>query len=104
MNWFAARHDDYHPPIARGMRRTDPNTRRRERILNDEEIRAVWAAAEKSGKFGAVVRLGLLTAQRREKLVTMQWGHVSAEGEWHIPTEYREKGNPGSLILPESPG
>lgn len=100
MNWFATRHDDYQSPIARGMRRTDPKTRKRERTLNDDEIRAVWAAAESSGKFGGIVKLGLLTAQRREKLATMRWGDVTLDGEWIIPREDREKGNPGSLLLP----
>jgi len=100
MNWFAARHDDYHPPIARGMRRTDPKTRKRDRVLDDDEIRAVWAAAETSGSFGAIVRLALLTAQRREKLATMRWEDISIDGEWRIPIEDREKGNPGILPLP----
>jgi integrase len=95
MNWYAARHDEYEAPIVRGMRRTDPKSRKRERILSDEEIRLVWAAAERSGKFGAIVRLALLTAQRREKLVTLKWEDVSIDGEWRIPTEDREKGNPG---------
>lgn len=101
MNWFATRHDDYVPPIARGMRRTDPKTRKRERILDDDEIRAVWAAAETSGKFGGLIRLALLTAQRREKLATLRWEDIS-EGEWRISTEEREKGNPGSLVLPKA--
>jgi len=102
MNWYAARHDDYQPPIARGMRRTDPAARARERILDDDEIRAVWAAAESGGSFGALVRLALLTAQRREKLAAMRWEDVSIEGEWRIPTEEREKGNPGWLMLPDA--
>jgi integrase len=102
MNWFATRHDDYQPPIARGMRRTDPTSRARERILDDDEIRTVWAAAEAGGKFGALVRLALLTAQRREKLASMRWDDVSIYGEWHIPTEDREKGNPGWLLLPDA--
>ena len=41
-NWYAARHENYSSPIVRGMRRTDPKARARARILDDEEIRAVW--------------------------------------------------------------
>jgi integrase len=42
----------------------------------------------------------LLTGQRRDKVATMQWGHI-VEGEWRIPSEHREKGNAGNLLLPQ---
>lgn len=101
MNWFGSRHDDYVSPITRGMRRTDPKARKRARILNDEEIRAVWKQAEQGGTFGAIIRLLLLTAQRREKIGSMRWQDVSAEGVWTIPSADREKGVGGALQLPE---
>jgi integrase len=99
MNWFATRHDDYMPPLVRGMRRTDPKARQRARILDDDELRSVWAAAEGSGTFGAMVRIALLTAQRREKVATMRWADISSDGEWTIPVEAREKGNARTLRL-----
>ncbi|MGO8496848.1 tyrosine-type recombinase/integrase [Rhizobium ruizarguesonis] len=102
MNWYAARHDDYHPPIARGMRRTDPNSRKRDRILDDDEIRAVWKQAEKSGTFGAIIRLALLTAQRREKIGSMKWDAIASDGTWTVPSEARQKGVGGALQLPET--
>ncbi len=101
MNWFATRHDDYMPPLVRGMRRTDPKARQRARILDDNELSAVWKAAEGRGTFGAMVRLALLTAQRREKVANMRWADISADGDWIIPTDDREKGNAGILRLPE---
>ena len=39
MNWFATRHDNFVPPIVKGMRRTNPKERARARILNDDEIK-----------------------------------------------------------------
>jgi len=99
MNWYATRSDNYVVPIARGMRRTDPADRARDRILDDDEIRAVWIAAEANGKFGAILRLALMTAQRRDKLATMRWNDVSVDGIWNIRTEDREKGNAGALVL-----
>lgn len=99
-NWYASRHDDYVSPFTRGMRRTDPKTRKRERILNDDELRAVWTAAEDSGRFGAIVRLALLTAQRRDKVAGMRWGDVSLDGTWTVPADDREKGTGGALHLP----
>jgi integrase len=102
MNWFATRHDDYVPPIVRGMRRTNPKERARSRTLSDDEIRAVWKASEANGTFGALVRLLLLTAQRREKVVSMRRQDIAIDGTWTIPTEAREKGTPGELVLPEA--
>jgi integrase len=100
MNWYATRHDDYVPPVAKGMRRTNPKERARSRVLTDDEIRAIWSAAD--GTFGAVVKMLLLTGQRREKILSMRWQDVSLDGEWTIPSEAREKGNAGALMLPEA--
>ena len=98
-NWYAARSDSYVPPLARGMRRSDPHARRRERILNDDELQRLWAVAD--GPFGAFCKLAILTAQRRAKLSTMRWEDVSIDGIWTIPSEPREKGHAGVLLLPD---
>lgn len=98
-NWFAARNDDYLSPIVRGMRRTVPKDRARERILTDEELRTVWQHTGTSGTFGAMVRLALATAQRREKLMTMKWDDISVDGVWRVPSDDREKGTGGDLKL-----
>jgi integrase len=97
-NWFTAREDDYRSPIVKGMRRG--TTTKRDRILNDDELRAIWKAAEANGTFGALIRVLLLTGQRREKVASMRWEDISIDGTWTIPTEDREKGNAGSLVLP----
>jgi integrase len=96
-NWFASRDDDYVSPFVRGMRRHENGAR--ERILDDGEMRLVWKAAEATGQFGAIIRLLLLTGQRREKVATMKWADI-ADGVWAIATADREKGNAGSLALP----
>jgi integrase len=96
-NWFASRDDNYVSPFVRGMSRHKAGARKR--ILDDDELRAIWKAAETDGPFGAVVRLLLLTGQRREKVATMKWADV-ADGIWTIATAEREKGNAGTLRLP----
>jgi integrase len=102
MNWYATRHDDYVSPLVRGMRRWNPTEHARARILNDDEIRAVWKAAADNGTFGALVRLALLTASRRDKLASMKWVDISEDGLWSIPTaSNREKGTAGELKLPQ---
>jgi len=100
MNWHATRSDDYASPIVRGMRRSNPRERARDRILTDDELRAVWTGAEANGSFGAFVRLLLLTAQRRDKVANMRWQDVAVDGTWTIPSEDRAKGTGGELVLP----
>jgi integrase len=98
-HWHAARDDEFRNPIVKTLLRV--SLKARDRILDDDELRAVWAAAENGGAYGALIRLGLLTGQRREKLLTMKWDDIGSDGVWTIATEPREKGNPGELKLPE---
>jgi integrase len=102
MNWHATRTDGYGPPIVRGMRRQSAHAQARARVLIDEEIRAIWNAAESNGTFGGIIRLCLLTAQRSRKVATMRWADVSDEGKWTIPKEAREKDTGGVLALPKA--
>ena len=99
MNWYAARNDDYISPIVKGMGRYNGTERKRKRILNDEEIRALWLACDTANVFGAMVKVLLLTGQRREKVATMKWADI-ANGVWTIASEDREKSNAGMLPLP----
>jgi integrase len=112
MNWKAARTDDYRPPIVRGMRRQSPHAQSRTRVLDDAEIRAIWSQAESkmpsaSGRqewndtFGAFIRVALLTAQRRAKVVGMKWDDIAEDGEWTLPKEPREKDTIGTVVLPD---
>ncbi|MGH7076156.1 MAG: tyrosine-type recombinase/integrase [Stellaceae bacterium] len=86
-NWWALRDDDFSPPFVRGMARTKPAQRARTRILTDDEIRAVWAAAAVLGTFGAFVRILLLTGQRRDEVAGMRWAEIASDGIWTIPAE-----------------
>jgi len=100
-NWYAARHDYYNSPIVRGMRRTKPKERARDRTLTDDEIRLIWSKCE--GTFGDMVKLLLLTAQRRSKVAGMKWEEVSEDcGVWDVANgNKRQKGTGGELVLPQ---
>lgn len=100
-NWHVSRTDDYVSPVVRGMARTKPRERARERTLSDEEIRVLWPVWAQGGTFGAMLQIALLTGQRRAKVAGMRWGDIDLEsGIWTIPTEASEKSNAGSLSLP----
>jgi integrase len=99
MNWHVSRSDDFLSPIVRGMERRKPEERVRERTLTDDELRAVWRAAEASaGPFGRLVRFLLLTAARRTEAGAMTWGEL--EEEWTLPAS--RNGTKVDLIRPLS--
>jgi integrase len=100
-NWHRDRTDDYASPFAGIKRRVPKQNSKRSRVLSDPEIKCIWMAAVKSGPFGALVRLLLLSAQRLEKVRTIRWSDIDPDGIWTIRTEKREKGNAGALKLPK---
>lgn len=92
-NWYAARRDDFVSPVVKGMARTKPADRARDRILTDEELRALWKASEAADPpaFGSMVRMMLLTAQRRGEVQLMRWSEIDGD-VWTIPAaRYKTK-------------
>ena len=59
----------------------------RDRVLSDEELKAVWNAADGQGwPFGPITQLLILTAQRRDEIVSMRRSEIDAnEKMWTIP-------------------
>lgn len=94
--WHQTREQGYIAPTTRGMWRV--TQRYRDRILSDDEIRAIWNVAD--GVFGGMVRFSLATAQRREKVRTIRWDDIK-DGVWVIRREAGEKGVPPQLPLPK---
>jgi integrase len=87
-NWHASRDDDFRSPLVRGMGKQ--NSKARDRILTNEELRAVWSAAGDAGMYGRLVRFLLLTAVRRNEAARMTPSEV-VDGVWIIPAS-RMKG------------
>ena len=85
MNWHAVRDENFRSPIVRGMRRRKPSEHTRARVLTDDEIRAVWRAADVTpGPFGHYCKFLLLTAARRNEAAHMQWSEMVGQG-WVLP-------------------
>jgi integrase len=72
---------------------------RRERVLNDKELVAVWRATEEIGwPFGDAVRLLILTGARREEIGGLKWNEI--EGDTIKLTGGRTKnGEPQNIPL-----
>jgi integrase len=82
MNWHASRSDDFRTPIVKGMARTKPSERARERVLTDDELRKIWANG--NGVFGRFVRFLLLTGARRNEASEMKWSEIDGD-DWTLP-------------------
>jgi integrase len=60
-----------------GLRRRA--ARARERVLSEGELRAIWSACEPLDDYGRIVRLLLLTGQRRDEISDLAWSEVDLE-------------------------
>lgn len=66
----------------------------RDRVLADDEIKAVWQASVTEGwPFGPLVQLLMLTAQRRSEVAGMAWKEIDLDRAlWTIPKERAKNG------------
>ena len=72
---------------AAGVKRPAKETRR-DRVLTENEIRAIWAACDDIGAFGAAFKLMLLTAQRRSEVAGMAWSEIDTKNKnWALGRE-----------------
>lgn len=100
-NWYRQFDHRYNNPIIPEMKKSGSIAdRARRRFLSDDEIRAVWKACGEIGTYGAMVKVGLLTSARREKVSTMRWDEI-VDGVWTLSVVPGEKPHAGVLKLPK---
>ena len=88
-NWAIGRGEILNSPCV-GLEAPAPAAKKsRDRVLSDDEIRAMWEASGKMGwPFGQFFRLLLLTGQRREEVAGMERSELNLdEAKWTIPAE-----------------
>jgi integrase len=78
-------------------------TNSRDRVLNDDEIRAIWVAAEGKGyPFEPVVKMLILTAQRRNEVGKMRWKDLNLDdGIWKLPAKSTKSNRANEIPLSE---
>jgi len=76
----------------------------RDRILSDDELRALWRATERLGyPYGPLYRLLALTGLRLGEACGARWSEFDlARNEWTIPAERMKKvkGGPKAFVVP----
>lgn len=98
MNWAANRTIIPVNPMA-GLEDKSLVYKKRERVLTDAELRAVWiGAASLSYPYGQVVRLLMLTGQRKSEICGARWSEMDdADRTLFVPPE-RHKPSRGQLV------
>src|SRR5262249_41803272 len=71
----------------------------RDRVLSDDELAAIWRATG-DGEFGTIVRLLVLTGQRRGEVGGMTWAELDDHGMWTIPRQRTKNKRAHTLQLP----
>lgn len=92
MRWAKGRGDIDSNPLD-GIEAPKP-VASRDRVLSDAELKLVWIASEElGGVFCALVRLLLLTGQRRDEVAGLDWRELDRERkEWLLPASRAKNG------------
>jgi integrase len=76
----------------------------RDRVLDDKELRKVWNAAGELGHpHAGIVKLLILTGQRRNEIAGLRWSEVDLEDRaLHLPAARTKNGRPHDVPLSAS--
>lgn len=99
-NWAHDR-DEVGVNVLAGMKRKDLAYGERERVLSMDELKAIWAAADKMGyPFGPMVRLLILTAQRRAEVANIERGWLLPDQQaFEVPASHYKTDRPQVVPL-----
>lgn len=97
--WAVSRGDIDRSPME-GME-TPPAVKARDRWLPDQELARVWKHAPKTHPcFGPIVRLLIVTGQRREEVSSLAWEELDqSERMWTLPGDRAKNGEPNCIPL-----
>jgi integrase len=86
-------------PVVGTNRQTDEKAR--DRVLSDAELVAIWNAS--TGDYGGIVRLLILTAQRRDEVGAIARSELDLAGrKWTIPSARTKNGREHEIPLSDS--
>lgn len=102
-NW-AVQRDWIDANPAAAVRRQFANEKPRERVLADDELKAIWGVAETlPDPSRALVKCWILTGQRRDEVRQMKWEEVDLDkGIWHLPGDRNKSKRDHILPLPKA--
>ena len=98
-NWYAARDDQFNVTALRaGMASEPKGTCPHARLVRRRNPHHLARLGE-AGTFGALVKMLLLTAQRRDEVAQMSRKEIGEDGIWEIPAERYKTKRPNFIPL-----
>jgi integrase len=98
--WVEAREDDFASP-ARSIKKP-AKEKSRDRVLDDDELSAVWQAADVTGgSAGALTKLLILTGCRRGEITHLEWQEIT-ERAIELPSERTKNAHPHMIPLTDT--
>jgi integrase len=90
----------YQWAVGRGLVASNPfafarprTAAKRQRVLSNRELADLWRACAQPGSFYAIVRMMILTGQRREDVTKMTWAEIAPDlSIWTIPADRTRNG------------
>jgi integrase len=83
-----------------GIKRLEPE-KKRDRVLSEDELRAIWNTADSGTDYRLIVRLLILLGQRRDEVAGMRWSELDLErGVWRLPAARTKNNRPHEVPLP----
>lgn len=90
-------------PIGENFPAPSTKINSRERVLTRDEVKAVWMATEEPTRYNRIVRLLLLTGQRRDEVAEARWEEFDFKKRlWTIPAERAKNGIAHTLPLSDT--
>lgn len=97
LSWCLERGHVEHHPLAN---RKQPNKlKTRDRLLTDEEVKAIWIACGNHNSFGVLIRLLLLSGQRLNQLCHLQTAWINTDKSICWPAAYMKNNQEHTLPL-----
>jgi integrase len=106
---FAATRKAFAWSVSRGLIETSPcagivmpsAAKSRDRVLGDDELASIWRAADALGfPYGPIVKLLILTGQRRAEIAGMRWDEIDLPNRiWIIPAARAKNGRKHEVPL-----
>ena len=75
----------------------------RTRVLNDDEVMAIWSACESEGRWGLWIKLLILTGGRNMEVRGARWSEFDLDARlWTIPAARSKNGRPHTVFLTDA--
>ena len=85
-----------HNPVVNSFKPPQPASR--DRVLSDQELRAIWRGVS-DDEYGVILKLLMLTGCRREEVGQMRWSEFDLKGTWTLPATRSKNGRPHTLPI-----